>query len=313
MELRKVFFGVMIALGSALGMLALIPPVGASAQTPDRLSSLKISVWPEYDKPTVLVMFDGVLADTLGLPRPISVLIPPGAQLSVATFQNPDTTLAPEQPTQETKQADGSTLVTFTTSQPQFRVEYYHDLLRGAPDKTLDYTFKSIAPVDALTLEIQQPLKATNFVLAPSTQATRTDSDGLHYFDYAFTNVAAGQTVSVQAKYTKTDPHPSVMPAASYVPAASAQAASTAAGSSSMIFLAALIAVGIIAVVGFILFQRHSLDKAQRSSTPARRQRRAKRRGDTVSDGIFCTQCGRPLKSQDNFCPKCGTALRARA
>ena len=135
MKLRKILLGVMVALAG----LALTLPPRALAQTPDRLTSLKISIWPEFDKPSVLVLLDGVLADPSNLPRPVSVLIPSDAQLSVTTWTNPDGSFAPEQPAQQTKQDDGYTRATFTIAQPRFRVEYYHDLLRGAPDKTLDF------------------------------------------------------------------------------------------------------------------------------------------------------------------------------
>jgi len=85
----------------ALWLILVIPAVSAHAQTPEHLAFLKISIWPEFDQPSVLVMYDGVLADTSNLPRAISVLIPADAQLFVTTWYYPDGTLAPEQPAQQ--------------------------------------------------------------------------------------------------------------------------------------------------------------------------------------------------------------------
>ena len=310
MKLRRIFLGVMIA----LAVLTFALPPRTFAQTPDRLTSLKISVWPEFDQPTVLVLLDGVLADASNLPRQISVLIPSNAQLTVATWTNPDGSFAPEQPAQQTKQDDGYTRVTFTIAQPTFRVEYYHDLLRGAPDKTLDFAFKSTGAIDAVSLEIQQPLKATNFAVTPATQTTRTDADGLKYFSYAFTNIAAGQTITAQAKYTKTDPNPSVQsaPQPTSAPSTVAQGAPTTNTSNDLFLLIALVAVGVTAILGFFLLQQRSQDRRLVANVGSNKPRRDKRHGGAATATVFCTQCGRALGPEDNFCPQCGAKRRVQ-
>ena len=73
MTTRRIFMGAMM-LCALWAMLAAAPR--AFAQDPNRLSQLKISVWPEYDQPAVLVMLDGTLADVTNLPRQVAVLIP---------------------------------------------------------------------------------------------------------------------------------------------------------------------------------------------------------------------------------------------
>ena len=310
MNLRKIFLGVTIALAG----LTFALPSHTLAQTPDRLASLKISVWPEFDKPTVLVILDGALADASNLPRQISVLIPANAELTVATWANPDGSFAPEQPAQQTKQDDGYARVTFTTAQPKFRIEYYHDLLRGAPDKTMDLAFKSIGAVDAATLEIQQPLKASNFAVTPATQTTRTDPDGFKYFSYAFSNIAAGQTITAQVKYTKTDPNPSAQsaPQATRVPSTFAQGAPTPTTSNDLFLLLALVAVGVATILGFFLWQQRAHDRRPGANVGSSKRRRDKRRGSAATATVFCTQCGHALGSEDNFCPQCGTPRRAQ-
>lgn len=58
MKWRKRFWGAMSAL--LITLVTLNP--SARAQTPDRWAVLKISIRPECDQPTVLVLFDRVLA-----------------------------------------------------------------------------------------------------------------------------------------------------------------------------------------------------------------------------------------------------------
>jgi hypothetical protein len=309
MNLRKVFFGVTIA----LAVLVFTLPPRAFAQTPDRLTALTISIWPEFDKPTVLVLLDGVLADASPkVPRQVSVLIPTGAELNVATWMNPDGSFAPEQPAQQTRQDDGWTRVTFTITQPKFRVEYYHDLLRGTPDKTLDFTYKSVGTIDAVTVEMQQPLKATNFAVTPAAQTTRTDSDGFKYFVQTYSNLAASQTLTAQVRYTKSDPNPSVQSVPPPTPALVPAAAPTTGTSYDLFLLIALVALGITAILGFFVWQQRAPDRRRSANAGSPKRRRDKRRGGAVAATVFCTQCGHALGSDDNFCPKCGTRRRVQ-
>ncbi len=300
---RKIFFGVM---GALIFLLTIAPQ--AIAQDSNRLAQLKISVWPEYDTPTVLVLLDGTLADSSNLPRPVAILVPSAAQVTVTTWQNPDGTLAPEQPNQITDLGDGYKRVTFTTNQPTFRVEYYHDLLRGTPDKTMDFAFKHAAPADQVTLEIQQPIKATNFSVNPTTPNLRTDADGFQYFIYQFTNATAGQIINVQAKYTKTDPNPSVAP-----PPTTTSPAPTGGSSSNIFVIAGMVILGLGAVLGFFVWQQRTrqVEATTTKMSPRQFQRQRRRaRGSLSESKVFCTQCGHPLAADDNFCPKCGTKRR---
>ncbi len=313
MTMRKALVGAMAAL---VWLVSLAP--AAFAQDPNRLSQLKISVWPEYDTPTVLVLLDGTLADQTNLPRSVSVLIPSSANLTVTTWQNTDGSYAPEQPNQSTDAGDGFTRVTFTVNQPNYRVEYYHDLLKGSPDKSMDFQFKAAVPIDQVLLEVQQPLKATNFVLTPTTSTTRTDTSGFKYYSYQFANVTTGQLLTIQAKYTKTDPSPSFQPVATPQPQTaptSAPAATTAtpAVGDNLLLLVGLVALGLIAILGFFIYQRRASEAEQATAqrmSPRQFQRQRRRARGTDSASVFCTKCGNPLGLDDNFCPKCGAQRR---
>jgi hypothetical protein len=305
MTMRKRYFGAAVAL--ALWLLWAAAPVAAqvAAQDPNQLAQLKISIWPEYDRPNVLVLLDGTLAERTNLPRQVAVLIPSGAELSVTTWQNPDGTFAPEQPSQSTDLGDGYTRVTFTITQSSYRVEYYADLLKGAPAKTMDFVFKSQAAIAQATLEVQQPPQSTNFSITPPAQTFRTDPDGFKYFSSQFANLAAGQLVTAQVRYSKADANPSVPPSALANPPANASAPASN-SSTNVFFLIALVVLGLTAVLGFLVWQRRNVSAAPAQTRP---NARGKRRG-SVRDGVFCPQCGHGLGAEDNFCPKCGTKRR---
>ena len=312
MKMRRMIFSATVA----LMLFASLTPI-ALAQDPNRLAQLKISVWPEYDKTTVLVMLDGLFADKTTLPREVSVWIPTAANLTVTTWENADQSLAPEQANTTTDAGDGYTRVTFTTSQPNYHVEYYHDALKGAPDKTLDFAIKSFSAVDQVALEIQQPLKASNFTVMPPTTNTRNGADGFKYFNYTFANVTAGQVIAAQARYTKTDPNPSVQGAPAPVatlPSFQPTTTATPSGSiDNLMLLAGLVSLGLVGILGFFFYQqraRNQEDTAAQKLSPRQFQRQRRRARGTETPTAFCTKCGSPLDDDDNFCPKCGAKRR---
>ncbi len=298
---RILFFCALLALLFVLGAPR------ALADDPNRLSELQISVWPEYDTPTVLVILEGKFADTSTSSRQVSVLIPSKAKLHVATYANADGTLAKEQPSQSSDLGDGYARVTFSVPAANFWLEYYDDALRGNPDKTLDFSLKAPAPADQATLEIQQPLKATNFTITPSTPNTRSE-DGFTYYDSTFSNVTTGQIISAQIKYTRTDPNPSVLPAPAPASVPSTTPATTTSSTwSSGFLIVAIVVLGLTAVLGFFMLQQQ---RSRRLAPIAPNNRNGRRVGSpsrgVALGGVFCTQCGRALGRDDNFCPKCG-------
>lgn len=305
MIMRRIFFCAVTML--ALFLVLAVPR--AMADDPNRLSQLRVEVWPEYDRPTVLVMYDGTLADATGLPRQVSVLVPTSATGIIPTFENADGTLAAEQPFTSVKQADGFTLISYSVKTANYHIEYYDDLVRGGPDKTMDFVFKSPAPADQVTLEIQQPSAATNFVVTPAPKSTRTES-GFTYSVYNFTNVTSGQALTAQAKYYKADQHPSVLPtsAPDAVPA-TAPAVSSASTSSTVFIVIALVLLLGVALLGFYIFQQRYRTPSPALS-PSRQPRVRKRAGSGKAASAFCTQCAATLGPEDNFCPKCGAKRR---
>jgi len=307
MPKRKIIFSVMMALTFLLSITT-----GAFAQDPARLTALNISLWPEFDRPTVLVIVHGVLADKGNLPREASVLVPVTADVIVTTYVNPDGRQAPEQVFRTADLGDGFKRITFTIATAEYWVEYYDDLLKGAPDKTLNFAYKLPAPADKVALEIQQPARATNLTATPAVQLTRVSPDGLSYYEAQFANLGAGQTVAAQIKYTRSETRLTkdllaANPASSSNPIAAPQEPSAW---QNAFFIAAAVILGLVAVFGFLTLRRKQSAPAARA--PARNTPKKARRAPASNDATtaFCTQCGRALRAEDNFCPRCGAKRR---
>ncbi len=275
----------------------------AFAEDTTRIATLEISVWPEYDQPGVLVQYQGQIAsaDKSGATREISFLVPKGAGVGAACGMKSDGSHTSET-WKESDAGDGFTSVTYKLSEPQFHVEFYYNPLVGSPDKTMDFTYKAASPVDDLYLDIQHPLKATNFVLTPETKDSHTDKDGFTYHVYNQKQVAAGQTVSSKISYTKTDPNPSVSGQKS-TPTSATNPETTGGINPNLIVVLAVLAAaaGLIAYFAFI-----RREQPQFAVIPLSESRGAGR----ISRGGFCTECGNAMEPEDRFCAKCGKERR---
>src|SRR5512142_1894556 len=68
-------------------------PSAATAQSPIKLSRLQVQLWPEYDQPSMLVIYDFQLPDSTKLPVSVSMTFPKDAHLVAVASQSPDGSL----------------------------------------------------------------------------------------------------------------------------------------------------------------------------------------------------------------------------
>jgi hypothetical protein len=94
------------------------------------------------------------------------------------------------------------------------------------------------------------------------------------------------------------------------VPAQPAPAPVAASESNNWFLLIALVALGLAILLGFILLQPRALAARPAAPTGSKNRKRGKHRAGAAAT-IFCTQCGRALGADENFCPQCGAKRRA--
>jgi hypothetical protein len=279
----------------------------ARAEEPLKITTMNVSVWPEYDQPGVLVQYQGNVAaqPTKTAPVELSFLVPKGAGVGAACAIQTNGNHTSE--TWKEAEADtGLTKVTFKVTEPIFHVEYYYNPLPAVTDKQFSFAYTAAIPADEVELDVQHPLKATNFALTPDAPNTHKDQDGFTYHAYSFKQVAAGQKLSTDVAYTKTDPKPSV---SGDKPASSPSAASTASDNginpNQVIVLATAFAVA--GILGFFIWQRNrrdAQDRFARAESFDEGPRPAAR-----SEGGYCTQCGNAMEAGDRFCARCGSPV----
>src|SRR5574337_228779 len=71
-----------------LGVLTI--PLSADAQGQVKLAGLEVQLWPEYDQPSMLLIYDFTLTESIGLPVNVAIRIPKDANLLAVASQTAD-------------------------------------------------------------------------------------------------------------------------------------------------------------------------------------------------------------------------------
>ncbi len=305
---------ILLILGTALAV---------RAQTPVRLDEMSVALWPEYDKPGVLVIYSGTLAEDVPLPVTITFAMPAAVGTPSATAGVDD--LGNFRYRKYELRAQGDTvLVSYSLPYRRFQMEYYIDLLAGqGSDREFTFTYQADYPVRDFRFEVQEPLAASAFQIEPAAGSVITEAQlPLHLIPVGALD--QGQSANVTVRYHREERRLSaeILGLPTPGPAEFEDAPRAGGGiptSTAVILAGALAAVGL--AVGAWIWTR-----AQASAGTSRQARRyaERRKKDRVppepprrpaaapkppqSDVIgYCHQCGRPLKRDEIYCPNCGT------
>jgi hypothetical protein len=170
-------------------------PPGVSIFAPD-LEFLQVEFWPDYDQPSVLVLLTGRLPAAQSLPAEVAVPVPRDAQIN-AVAQIDENGMA----SIDYQTGDGA--VSFQSTAPAFRVEYYVPYQQDQTRRA--YEFQWLAPfsVYELAVQVQHPAKTADLAIQPQPAAVFTDeADGLDYYQLDHLSVPRGIPYSLNFSYT---------------------------------------------------------------------------------------------------------------
>jgi len=286
----------------------------------ERLASLTISIWLEYDRPGVLFIYRGVLPRNTPLPARLVFRLPRQPTLTAVVDEGGQLRSVEPQVSQ-----DGSTcIVAYDTSSAEFQLEYYDDSLqRRDAERELYYAYRSEYAVEQLALEVKEPFGVTRFDLDPPPDMDSQSPDGLLLHRRLIGPVARGEEVYWRISYSKSDPRLAAealgLPTAAPVSVETRTAGVAARAANERATWAAMALVGLIAMGGLGLVARantvSSLKKpASRRRTPAAKPTRAKVVSEPpapeVRQARFCHRCGTTMRKGDSYCRRCGTRRR---
>jgi ribosomal protein L32 len=291
---------------ACLAYLAL--PASVRAQAPIRFSAVTVDIWPEYDRPSVLVIDHLTLDAAAVLPAQVTLRVPARAQVwAVAVVDASGGRI--NAPYNLQVQGDWAVL-SITANSPSLQIEYYDPLVKNGTSRRIEYQWAGDAAIDSFGVVFQQPAGATDLALAPAAQSSSVDK-GLTYYRTAPVALAAGQTYSLVANYQKQNDDLTI----SSMPVEPAQPFGqntfgnmwiNGVTNVILIGLGGLLVAG--AVIGVIFWRRNSPKSAAR-----RRHVRSGNAEQGPEEAVYCSQCGKRAQPGDVFCRTCGERLGRRS
>lgn len=313
-----------VMLGMGLGALP------ARAQAPIRAAKMSVALWPEFDRPGVLVIYHGILAPDVPLPTTITFAVPAEAGAPSATAGVDESGLYHYRQYTTVVQGD-QLLVSYSLPYREFQLEYYIDPLAGqGADKAFDFTYRADFPIDSFSFRVQEPSGATGMTTEPE-QASVSEESGLPARVIPIGALEAGEEATVSVRYHREETRLSAeilgAPTPSPVQFEDAPQADAGGGISdtALIIGAVIIAAGLVGAAWIWTSSsgrgrqggqagrapertRHA--KASAQSAARRTGEKGARPAEPSGTGRFCHQCGHALRESDKFCPQCGTPRR---
>ena len=290
-------------LAGLLVLEGLFIPLVAQAQSPIKLSMLQVQLWPEYDQPSMLVIYDFKLPESVKLPVSVSMTIPKNANLVAVATQAQDGSLLNTDYLGPTVTEAGKNITIQIQTPTVYHLEYYQALSRTGKQREYNYVWPGNYAVDDLSISIRLPPDTTNITTNPDMKSAK-GADGSSNLIKDFGAQGAGQQFSLQVTYTKTS---ETLSTAEKVQPSKPLGSSTPGRVLLSNYIPYILgALGIIAVgaASIYLLQPHNRQASQRRQT---HRPRAQERGKT---DVYCHQCGARAEPGDRFCRVCGASLR---
>jgi hypothetical protein len=280
----------------------LLIPVIANAQSGVVLDKLTVQLWPEFDQPAMLVIYDFTLAEGTSLPLNINLRIPADANLIAVAYAPSGNLLNVPYP--EPVEEDGWQIVTITVDTAAiYHIEYYAPLTRSDAQREFLYLWPGDYAVGNFNVSVKVPVDTTEYTTDPQMREVISPGNGHTFLEWGTSNLQAGEQLPIRLTYTKTSDRLS----ASDQPLETGTVDESTQGRISLSNYLPYILGGL----GILLILTGGLYFWQTSKgRPGPRLRHRVREADTVGAEIYCHQCGKRAQPADRFCRTCGTRLR---
>ncbi|MFA9406804.1 MAG: hypothetical protein ACERKX_13410 [Anaerolineales bacterium] len=290
----------------------LLPPFAMDGEA-QVFDNLEITMWPEYDRPETLVIYQVSLPSDLTLPAEVRIPVPSAyGNPSAAAFRDAGGNLVLAEHQQE-DHGDWSVLRVETES-PFVWVEYYADLWLEGDQRAYTFPWPGGIELDTVSYTVQLPAAGSKMQVSPGG-TFGPGEDGLVYYSGSLGSVPASAPAQISFSYANTSGL--LTKDAEIPPQIIERPQDTSGGTPGLESLLPYVlgAFGLLLVVGGAwLFYRGRKDKSTRSRPE--RKRRKKRGGDKSSKKeldaglVFCHVCGTKSTTSDRFCRQCGAQLR---
>jgi hypothetical protein len=269
---------------------------------------MHIDIWPEYDRPDVLVIYRFSLTAATPLPVEMSLRIPAasGEPYNLAFVDMNETGEASLFNLEYTTELQGEwLLVSFSVPTTDLQLEFYDPgMQRSGARRDYLFTWPADYTVQSMSVTIQQPVNASAMQINPEMGTGAVRQDGLNYYDALFGQVEAGEQFNLTLSYEKPDDTLSKSFDAVF-PAETVEVSQALTFDRILPWI--LGGVGVLLVIGAAIwyFMPH-----RQPAAPRKRHSPAAPPGRANNGDVFCHHCGQRARPGDTFCHACGTKLR---
>jgi hypothetical protein len=288
-------------------------PGGIGAQQRIAFSTLQIDLWPEYDRPTMLVIFRARLSPDVQLPATITFRIPAAAGEPNAVAERPEN--GGPLNVEYTRDVEGDwALIRLTATLPNIQLEYYDPAFeKDGSARNYVYQWPGDYDVDQLIMLVQQPTGATDLQTFPRLSNITQDAEGVVYYGAEIGSLKASETFELTVSYQKESDSltAELLP---IQPSAPITVETPGRVNFVNIIPWGIGLLGVAIIVAGVYWYWASGQKQVRSQS-GKRQRRRQTLPETTDNLVrteehFCHQCGKRAEPGDRFCRACGTKLR---
>lgn len=294
-------------------LICVMPSASVRSQAEIRFSKVEVDLWPEFDRPSMLVIYKMTISPQIALPVAIRLRIPAvaGAPNAVAARQ-PGGALF-NVPYDQELRGDWNVL-SFNAATPEFQIEYYDPSLTNKDgQRHFEYFWPGDYASDNSTIQVQEPIGAKDLSISPSMGSGMPAGDGMVYYTQDLGALELGQTFSILIDYRKDDDSLSAANVP-VVPSGPLDDRSSGWQSMKTVLPYFLALIGLALIIGGGLWYWRSGKRVGTSEQPVPRRRKASGTyADEVnaSNHIYCHECGTRASPGDRFCRACGVKLRS--
>jgi hypothetical protein len=286
--------------------VVLIIPFPAAAQGGITLKTLTVQLWPEYDQPAMLVIYDFTLPDETSLPIDITLRIPTDATL-IAVAYAPSSSNLLNLPHQDPVEANGWQVVTMTIDTPAiYHIEYYAPLTRSDEQREYIYRWPGDYAVETFNVSVKPALDTTEITTDPQMRSATAEGSTLSTLEWGTSDLAAGEELPIRITYTKSSDRLGVSDQPFETGTVDESTQGRVSLSNYLPYILGGLGVLLIVVAGLYFWQTSK-------GKPSPRRRHRSRDDESNNEEVYCHQCGKRAQSGDRFCRTCGTRLRREA
>jgi hypothetical protein len=276
--------------------------IPAGAQDEIVLDTFSVQLWPEFDQPAMLVIYDFTLAEDTPLPVDVALRIPTDATL-IAVAYAPSGSLL-NAPFQEPyKEGDWQVVTVTVDTVAPYHLEYYAPLTLTELQRDYVYLWAGDYAVGTFNLSVKVPVDTTEISTEPEMKDATPEGSQQSYLEWGTSGLGVGEQLPIRVTYTKTSDRLSVSDQPLETGTVDDSTQGRVSLSNYLPYILGGLGLILIAGGGFYFWQT-----SKGKPKPRRRHRSREREED--SENIYCHQCGKRAQAGDRFCRTCGTRLR---